>query len=499
VSRTFPAGSYIVRMDQPNSRIADSLMDYQYWSPNDPQKTPYDDTGWTFPELFNVQAVRVADIKVLDAPVEKMTAAIRAKGGVSNTGPVFLVNHNADIALVTLRYKFKDASFEAAEEPFDAAGKKFNRGSFVIKNAAAADLEKAATDLGLQIVAVGAAPSVKTHPVRTPRVALLHTWLSTQTEGWWRQAFDGAQVPYTYISTQQITNDANLNAKYDVIVFPPVGRGPEGIVNGMPMWGNALPWKKTPETPNLGSEDQTDDMRPGLGYTGVANLQTFVRKGGLLLTVMDTADLAVSTGFTPGLSVAARQRLRIVGSVVRSKTIDATSPIAYGYTDNLALWCDNGPIFNLSNVFGARGGRRLGPDDGGNRPTGRGTADDPDVPQGRTGVEATREERIDTWKAVPITDEQLRNGINVIPPSARPRVILRYADTRDLLVSGLVENGGEIAQHAAVVDVPLDKGHVVVFSNNPIWRGETQGSYFLVFNALLNFDQLDAGRKLDAR
>ena len=127
---------------------------------------------------------------------------------------------------------------------------------------------------------------------------------------------------------------------------------------------------------------------------------------------------------------------------------------------------------------------------------GRGTADDPDVPQGRVGIEVPREPRADTWQAVPLTDEQLRNGINVIPPAARPRVILRYADTRDLLVSGLVENGGEIAQHAAVVDVPLDKGHVVAFSNNPIWRGETQGSYFLVFNALLNFDQLDAGRKL---
>ena len=72
--RTFPAGSYIVRMDQPYSRIADSLLDYQYWSPNDPQKTPYDDTGWTFPELFNVQAVRVTDVKVLDAPIEKVPA-----------------------------------------------------------------------------------------------------------------------------------------------------------------------------------------------------------------------------------------------------------------------------------------------------------------------------------------------------------------------------------------------------------------------------------------
>jgi hypothetical protein len=498
-TQTFPAGSYIVRMDQPYSRIADSLLDYQYWSPNDPQRTPYDDTGWTFPELFNVQAVRVADVKVLDAPVEKVAGEVRPKGGVTDTGSVFLVNHNAEIALATLRYKLKDASFEAAEEPFDAGGKKFNRGSFIIKNASAAEVQKAATDLGLQVAAVSAAPTVKTHPVRAPRVALLHTWLTTQTEGWWRQAFDNAQVPFTYINTQQVAKDDSLSAKFDVIIFPPVGRGPEGIVGGMPMWGNALPWKKTAETPNLGSEDQTDDMRPGLGWIGVAHLQTFVRNGGLLLTVMDTADLAVSSGFTPGLSIAQRQRLRIVGSVVRSKMVDATSPIAYGYTDNLAIWCDNGPIFNVSSVFGGRGGRRLGPDDGGNRPTGRGTADDPDMPQGRPSVEIPAEPRVDTWQAVPITEEQLRNGINVIPPNARPRVILRYADSRELLVSGLVENGGEIAQHAAVVDVPLDKGHVVAFSNNPIWRGETEGSYFLVFNALLNFDRLEAGRKVDPR
>jgi len=498
-TRTFPAGSYVVRMDQPYSRMADSLLDYQYWSPNDPQRTPYDDTGWTFPELFNVQAVRVTDVKVLDAAMERVAGEVRSKGEVSSTGPVFVVNHNADVALVTLRYKFRNASFEAAEEPFDAGGKKFNRGSFIVKDVSAADMQQAAGDLGLQIAAVSSAPAVKTHPLRAPRVAILHTWLTTQTEGWWRQAFDNAGVPFTYISTQDVAGDANLNGSFEVIIFPPVGRGPEAIVNGMPMWGNALPWKKTPETPNLGSEDETDDMRPGLGWIGVAHLQDFVRKGGVLITSMDTADLAVDSGLTPGLSIAQRNRLRIVGSVVRSKTVDSTSPIAYGYTDNLAIWCDNGPIFNLSNSFGARGGRRLGPDDGGNRPTGRGTADDPDTPQGRLGIEVPIEPRVDLWQAVPVNDEQLRNGINVIPPAMRPRVILRYADNRDLLVSGLVEGGNEIAQHAAVVDVPLEKGHVVAFSNNPIWRGETEGSYFLVFNTLMNHDALDAGRKLDAR
>src|SRR5579863_8886203 len=64
-TREFPAGSYIIRMDQPYSRIADALLDYQYWSPDDPQKTPYDDTGWTFGELFGVQVTRVTDAKVL--------------------------------------------------------------------------------------------------------------------------------------------------------------------------------------------------------------------------------------------------------------------------------------------------------------------------------------------------------------------------------------------------------------------------------------------------
>ncbi len=498
-TRTFPAGSYIVRMDQPYSRIADALLDYQYWSPNDPQKTPYDDTGWTFPELYNVQATRVVDVRVLEAPVAKVSGEVRAKGGVTDTGTVFIVNHNADIALATLRYKFKDGSFEAVEEPFEAAGRKFARGSFIVKSVDATELQKAAVDLGLQVSAVATAPSVKTHPVRAPRVAILHTWATTQTEGWWRQAFDLAQIPFSYISTQQVAADGNLNAKYDVILFPPVGRGTETIVNGMPMWGNPLPWKKTPETPNLGSEDQTDDMRPGLGWIGVQHLQDFVRHGGLLIATMDTAEFAVGTGFTPGLSVAARQRLKIVGSVVRSKMVDGASPIAYGLGDNLAIWCDNGPIFNVSNMFGGRGGRRLGPDDGGNRPTGRGQADDRDTPQGRTDVEPPVDPKVDAWQAMPVTDEQLRNGINVIPPGARPRVILRYADNKDLLVSGLVEAGTEIAQHPAVVDVPLDKGHVVLFSNNPIWRGETKGSYFLVFNAMMNFDRLDAGRKLDPK
>lgn len=495
----FPAGSYIVRMDQPYSRIADALLDHQYWSPEDPQKTPYDDTAWTFPELFNVQVTRVTDRKVLDVPME-LVPEIKAPGAVNGSGSVFVINNNADTALATLRYQMKDASIDAAEEPFEAEGHKFNRGSFIIKDATASDLQKEASELGLEAYAVASAPSVANHPVRAARVAIMHTWLATQTEGWWRQALDRMQIPYAYISTQTVSHENDLRSKYDVILFGPVGRGnPTAIIDGMPTgWGNPLPWQNTPETPNIGKIDSTPDMRPGLGWDGVAHLQEFVKQGGVLVTTMSTSDFAVSLGMTPGVSVGRPQHMKIIGSVVKTQFVDPASPIAYGYDGPLSVYCDNGPIFDLSNMtFGGRF-RQLGPEMG-RRPTGRGSIGDPDFVPGRPPVTVPERPRVQAWQAEPPTDEQLRNGIDVIPPAMRPRVILRYSDAKDLLVSGLVEGGDEIANHAAVIDVPSGEGHVILFSNNPIYRGETIGSYSLVLNTILNFDHLNAGRRLDPK
>jgi hypothetical protein len=501
-TRTFPAGTYVLRMDQPYSRIADTLLDYQYWAPDDPQRNPYDDTGWTFGELFNVKVVRVTDTKVLDAPMELVKGDLTAPGGITGSGTIFAINHNADPSLATLRYRFKDAKFDVAEDAFEAAGKKFNRGSFIIRDLPASDLQKAAIELGIEITALSDSPTVKTHPARAPRVALLHTWLSTQDEGWWRIALDQLAIPYAYINTQTVSKDPNLRAKYDVILFPPVGRGAgQAVITGMPMYGNPLPWKTTELTPNIGKIDSTDDIRPGLGWDGLANLQAFVRAGGVLITTDDTASFAVQFGFTPGVSVTPATRLKITGAVLRSKIVDGASPIAYGYEDGMSIYSSDGPILGVSNSVGGRGGRGpAGAEGERRRTTGRGTPDDPDQPQGRPPSDPLPEEpRVEPWQAAPIREDQLRNGINIIPPAQRPRVVFRYGDSRDLLVSGLLDGGAEIAQRPMVVDVPLDKGHVVVFSNNPIWRGETHGSYFMVLNAILNHDNLDAGRKLDPR
>lgn len=494
-----PAGSYIIRMDQPYSRIADALLDYQYWAPDDPQKTPYDDTGWTFGELFNVKVLRVTDPKVLDVPMQRVTD-IAAPSGVSGGGSVFAINDTGSVTLATLRYKLKDAQIEAAEDSFESGGHQFNRGTFLIQNVSSSDLQSAVSGLGLEAYALDSAPSVKTHPVRAARVALLHTWLSTQTEGWWREVLDNLHVPYDYISTQTVAKEPDLNSKYDVILFAPVGRfvSPDLIINGVSTaWGNPLPWENTTLTPNIGKLDSTPDMRPELGWEGVAHLQDFVRKGGVLVTVMDTANLAISLGLTHGVSSARSPRERIVGSVIRTDFVDSASPIAYGYSnDPLSVYCSNCPAFDVSSMVGGRGFRRLG-EEMSTRATGRGTLTDPDFVVGRKNQASPVEPHVEPWQAAPVTAEELRNGIGVIPPQYRPRVILRYADAHDLLVSGLVQGGDAIAEQPAVVDVPMEQGHVVLFGNNPIYRGETEGSYSLVLNTIMNFDNLNAGRVLD--
>jgi hypothetical protein len=92
-----------------------------------------------------------------------------------------------------------------------------------------------------------------------------------------------------------------------------------------------------------------------------------------------------------------------------------------------------------------------------------------------------------------------RGGAAITAPAElRPRPLLRF-DTQDrLLVSGLLDGGADVAGQTVVVDLPSEKGHYLLFANNPIYRGETLGSYFMVFNAILNFDNLGAGRAAPA-
>jgi hypothetical protein len=487
---TFPAGSIVIRMDQPYSRIADALLDRQYWAPDDPQKHPYDDTGWSFSELFNLKVTRITDPAILKADMKPLTDPAALSGKVSGSGSVLAVNNTSQTTLLSLVYKLKGANVQIADKPFDAEGHHYNPGSLLISNASGDQVNSALHDLALDGAHVSAAPSVAAHKIGAPRIAMMHTWLATQTEGWWRYAFDAAGVPYETINTQTAAKEEDLRSKYDVIIFAPVSRvSTQQIIDGMPRWNNAMPWKKSDLTPNLGRIDSTDDIRPGLGYDGLAHLKKFIEQGGLLITCEDTAQFAIDTGLAPGVSMAPAADARVVGSVLNAVFVAKDNPVAYGYDANLPVMSAGPLAFNISNTVGHTGGRML-MDPYAERPTGRGTLEENDEPTGRKAVEAEPLVKQKPWEARKLNEDQTRNNPNVIPAQYRPDVILRFTDAKTMLLSGLLDKANSIAEHAIVVDAHLGDGNVLLFANNPIYRGETIGTYGLVFNAILNHDHL---------
>jgi len=494
----FPAGSYVIRMDQPYSRMADMLLDTQYYNVNDPR--PYDDTGWTLGALRNVKTVRVTDRSILQVPVTMLSADAKVTGRVSGVSKpdAYLINHNAENTLMTLRFKIKDLKVAAAEEAFEAVGQKFNAGTFIIRTAEnpgglREKLERAVAETGLNAVAVEKLSEVKSHSLAVPRIAILHTWTNTQNDGWFRIEFDRLQIPYSYISDQVIRDTPNLKEKFDVIIFPPVGGSAPAIVSGIPMRGAPIPWKSSDLTPNIGlGPDQTSDMRGGMGLRGVVNLQKFVEDGGLFVPITNCTRVAIDYGITSGVAIQEPRQLQARGSVYNATFSDRRSPIAYGYAESLPIYFNQAPLFQVSTQGGGGGGEFAG--GGAGRPSGRGSVNDPDIIQAMPQAEPAPQRRPGGEQ---LTDEQrLQQGPFFTPPALRPRVVLRFAaDEKSLLISGMLAGGSELANAPAVVDVPVGQGHVVMFANNPMWRHQTQGSFFLLFNAALNYDHLNAGRE----
>jgi hypothetical protein len=302
----------------------------------------------------------------------------------------------------------------------------------------------------------------------------------------------------------------DLKAHWDVIIMGPSSANALSFLRGV-QGDEPIPWKRTEVTPNLGTQDETDDMRGGLELGGVVNLQNFVEAGGVFITIGNTSVLPIHFGMAEGVSIRTTQDLWAPGGVFRTILTDQASPLTYGYGDELGVYFNRAPVFASGGGsgrgrFGGRGGASpLQPSDDGSttaRRTGRGDVNSPDIVQGRVrelgqaGVDAFREaqraEREAEAEAGEGEEAEGEDGAGSGRPSTR--IVARFAaQPTDLLISGGLVAGSEMANAPAVVDAPRGDGHIVMFSFNPFWRGETLGSYGMVMNALLHHEHLGVG------
>jgi len=491
------AGDYIIRADQPYRTMADMYFAIQNYPPENPR--PYDDTGWTMQFMRNVKLHAVTDKSVLDHPMTMLTADVKAKGGVDGSGDTLIVEHTTDNALMSFRYRNANVKMLAAEDDFSAGGHSFHAGAFIIPGANRAQLQPSIDALGISVVAVSAAPTVKTHEMEIPRIGYVNSWQRTQDEGWVRAALDAYGVKYTYFADQKL-RDGNLRSKYDVIIFPHVGGSSASYLTGIPKVGpDPVPYKKSDLTPNLGALDQSDDIRGGMGIDGLAELAKFVQDGGTLITEGSTSAFVADYGMAAGVTVEHPADLFVRGSILRANIVDHKSPITYGYDQkDLPVYFNQDPVFNAAAGGGFGGGFGGGGGGRGGAPTGADALAQNVTPN----VAPIHISPYDTVAAPPAEDAEARaggrggrGGRGGGPEAPRPRVVISFPQNpNDMLLSGTLAGGQALSGRPAALDVPLGKGHVVMFALRPFWRWQTQGTYFLGFNAILNWNHLDAGR-----
>ena len=348
---TYPAGSYVIKRDQPYGRLAKIMLENQEF-PDDDLRT-YDDTGWTLGLMQHADVHAVDDRSVLDVQVEPV-GEVRDIGRLvgDNSSFGYAVAHYGSTNLVTLRYRLQGLDVEAAEVAFEVNDVEFPAGSLIIPRPDQPNdverIELAVESLGLTAAALTGRPDVPTHDLDVPRLAMFSTWGNTQEVGWVRHAFDQFEIPFDLIYKERVA-EGDLQFDYDLILVPNQGRTGKGLVFDVNPRGGPLAYTKTDRYQFLGDYGSSDDITGGFGIEGVLAFQRFVEAGGMLVT------LGVASYFPPEFGLTREIDARrpnagfyAPGPIVEAKIVKTTHPMFYGYEKpEIPVRYANGPLLQV--------------------------------------------------------------------------------------------------------------------------------------------------------
>ncbi len=432
---TFPAGSYVIKRDQPYGRLAKTLLEKQTYP--DPVTRTYDDASWTMGMMSHADVSEISDKAVLDLAVTPVTE-VKLAGTATGDGALFAVAHYGSNNMITLRYRLKDLKVQAAEKEFKHGDVTFPAGSFIVSGDAA-KVRPAVEALGLTAIGLAAAPQVPLHDLDLPRVAVFSTWGSTQDVGWVRFAFDKFELPYDLIYKDRV-REGNLKNAYDVIVIPHQAGSGKRMVFDIDSRGTPIAYKKSGQFKYLGMYGESDDITGGMGLEGVAEIDKFAKAGGVLVTLGAASFFPAEFGLAPKVD-AARTTAAFYspGAIIDAEILQPDNPIFYGYDKKtIPVRYGGGPLLSVQT--------------GGNP-----FADGPPPPG---------------------------------PPPVPQGVLMRYPGGDEHVLSGLMRGANEIRNRAAIVDQPSGKGRIIMFSGNPMYRWQNFGEFNMLFNTVLNFNDI---------
>lgn len=462
--KTHEQGSWVVLMDQPYRANVKALFEAQTYPdrrlyPGGPAEQPYDVAGWTLPmqmgvdytsagQSFDAELARIDSIEAVKSSIR--TAWLNpSEAGPAHPAPSsrYYLSASVNNSFALLNDLFESQAtvvISRLKQAESVGGRNFRPGDFLIEYTAGKNRRANASELNrLQSVMVELAnkyffqegevtPDTRksvTKPaardanqtrLARPRLALYKSWVAAMDEGWTRWVLEQFGFDYTSITDKEV-RAGNLNQRFDVVILP--DQGMQQIVEGH----------------RAGS--YPDEYTGGITEAGVANLKSFVERGGVLVCLDSSSELALKHFGLPiknVLEAVRRDQFYAPGSIFRAR-LDLAHPVAAGMPEEADLYF----------VSGTRRGQ----------------------PAEREGGRSESPLLVSAF-AFEITDPQ------------RARSIARYVNT-DPLRSGWLLGPDFIAGKSALVEADFGKGRVVLFGFRPQHRAQTWGTFKLLFNSIL--------------
>jgi len=421
----YPAGSYLIKLNQPYGRLAKNLLERQDYP--DPALTTYDDSGWSMGYAFNVD-VKEVDDKAIQAVATTPVKTAVVHGTIKGNGNAGLaVAHYGSNNMITFRYKLRNVPMKIAEAAFTAEGVNFPAGSFIITGGDMAAARSAAESLGLTGAALSSVPTVATHDANVPRVAIYSQWSGTQELGWYRYAFDQFGIPFDLIYKERVAK-GDLKKDYDVIIMAAQNINRAAVL--APPAARAQPYQKTDKFKFLGMYGESADISGGFGQKGVEEIEKFLDGGGTLITTLQAVRFPIEFGLARSIDTETPTGVNAQKPLIQAEIVRTDHPVFYGYENK---------IFPIK--FG----------------------------QG---------------------SQVFRVGV-----ADQANVLAQYVGGDASVLSGLMVGADNLKGRAFAADIPnAHNGHgrVIMFANNPVYRWQNHGEFNMVFNSIINWDDVPA-------
>jgi len=448
----FSSGDFVVRLDQPYRNYAVDLLLPQEF-PANAEHEPYDDISWSLPVHYGVRFIRIDDGALREVALSPLDAAQPPPGHVEGRGGVYLLADRGQEALLAARYRLADAPLEVAEAPFRVGRAEYPAGSWILRDRpglrdALASVAKA---LSLDFRAARALPEVARHAAPAPRLGVWVPWADTDMIGWIRYTLDQRGVPYTYLRDEDI-RAGGLREKVDVVLYGTVLLDLQGQIHGIEPVAGPMAFEATPEFPNLGTPASSHDITGGIGWEGLAQLERFVRDGGLLITLGNGSTLVLDSGFVRSVPRAQVAGVTTPGAHLRARFTRPDHPIAYGYPAVT-------PVFRSPYALY-------------------------DPPR--------------RWLTMSYCTSCLTGPIDmrhvVLQWGTRPFPGVTLPEIAEATLPILVSGGGKqldaLQGRPAILDVPVGAGHVLAYNFNPMHRDLNRADYRMLWNAILNWQAI---------